>query len=91
MRRAGGGGGVAGSATTGGALLTRRAALRADGDGRTIARRRGQVLAWVWRVTHVFEEAEAAARGGDGAVRVVEHLESWEISPLAGVLQVFRP
>ena len=41
------------------------------------------VLAWVWGVTHVFEES-------GGALLCVEHWESWEIGAAAGVAQVFR-
>ena len=49
------------------------------------------VLAWVWKVTHAFEEREPSAAEPRARVVCVDHRESWEISTLAGVAQVFRP
>jgi hypothetical protein len=43
------------------------------------------VLAWVWGVKHVFGSADSA----DSTV-FVQHIESWEISAIDGVKQVFR-
>ena len=48
------------------------------------------VLAWVWKVTHAFEEREPSS-AEPASVVCVDHRESWEISTLAGVAQVFRP
>lgn len=42
------------------------------------------VLAWPWGVRHAWE-----VRGED--VLVVEHIESWDVSPREGLRQLFRP
>lgn len=38
------------------------------------------VIAWPWGVEHVYGETG----------RITEHIESWEIAPMEGIMQVFR-